>query len=68
MYKIGDFAFEIKTGSNVQILEKIEAWGYLSYHVFNPSTGKVYKVTEEQLNCKGITNTYDKRIKNARAS
>lgn len=59
MYKIGDFAFEIKTGSNVQILEKIEAWGYLSYHVFNPSTGKVYKVTEEQLNCKGITNTYD---------
>lgn len=59
MYKIGDFAFEIKSGTNVQILEKIEVWGYLSYRVFNPSTGKVYKVTEEQLNCDGIADKYD---------
>lgn len=59
MLKIGDFAFDTSTGANVQVLERIEAWGFTSYRVFNPATGTVYKVTEEQLNIEGGTNTYD---------
>lgn len=59
MFHTGDFAFDTASGASVQILEKIEAWGYISYRVFNPSTGAVYKATEEQLNIDGVTNTYD---------
>ena len=59
MLQTGDFAFDTVTGANVQVLERIEAWGYTSYRVFNPSSGQVYKATEEQLNKDGGTNTYD---------
>lgn len=59
MLKIGDFAFDTSTGANVQVLERIEAWGFTSYRVFNSATGTVYKVAEEQLNIEGGTNTYD---------
>ena len=59
MLKIGDFAFDTSTGANVQVLERIDAWGFTSYRVFNPATGTVYKVAEEQLNIEGGTNTYD---------
>ena len=57
MFHAGDTAFDTASGANVQILEKIEAWGYVSYRVFNPSTGVVYKATEEQLNSDGGTNS-----------
>ena len=57
--QIGDFAFDTSTGANVQVLERIEAWGFTSYRVFDPATGTVYKVSEEQLNKEGGTNTYD---------
>ena len=50
MLNVGDFAFDTVAGTNVQVLEKIDVWGYISYKVFNPSTGRVYKVNEEQLN------------------
>ena len=59
MLQVGEFAFDTETGVNVQILERIEAWGYTSYRVFNPSTGTVYKASEKQLNRSGGTNTYD---------
>ena len=36
MLDIGDFAYDTVTGENVQVLEKIEVWGYVSYKVFNP--------------------------------
>ena len=49
MLNTGDFAFDTVAGANVQILERIEMWGYTSYKVFNPATGRVYKATEEQL-------------------
>lgn len=53
MLNTGDFVFDTIKKENVQILEKIEAWGYVSYKVFNPSTGKVYKANEEQLSSSG---------------
>lgn len=49
MFNTGDFAFDTVTGTGVQILERIEMWGYISYKVFNYTTGRVYKATEEQL-------------------
>lgn len=59
MLNIGDFAFDMTTGTNVQVLEKIDVWGYVSYKVFNPATGKVYKVSEEQLNIESSGILYD---------
>ena len=59
MLNTGDFAFDTVAGANVQILERIEMWGYTSYKVFNPATGRVYKATEEQLNTSGNTIQYD---------
>ena len=53
MFSIGDFVFDTQTGANVQIMERIELWGYTSYKVFNPSTGSVYRATEEQLHMGG---------------
>ncbi len=50
MLNIGDFAFDITTGTDVQVLEKIDVWGYVSYKIFDPAAEKVYKVSEEQLN------------------
>lgn len=59
MLEIGDFAFDTLEQANVQVLEKIEVWGYVSYKVFNPATGHVYKATEEQLNSEVGSIHYD---------
>ena len=59
MLNTGDFAFDTIAGANVQILERIEKWGYISYRVFNPTTGNVYKASEEQLNTSGSSIQYD---------
>lgn len=42
MLEVGKFAFDTANRANVQILERIEAWGYISYRVFNPASGYVY--------------------------
>ncbi len=57
--KTGSFAFDAVNKANVQILDRIEAWGYVSYRVFDPSSGRVYKLAENQLSADGGTNTYD---------
>ena len=59
MHITGDFVFDTIEKANVQVLEKIEAWGYISYKVFNPATGRVYKANEEQLSSSGSTMQYD---------
>ena len=59
MISVGDFVFDTIEKANVQVLEKIEAWGYVSYRVFNPATGRVYKANEEQLSSTGSTMQYD---------
>lgn len=53
MFNIGDFVFDTATGANVQVMERIEIWGYTSYKVFNPANGSVYKATGEQLKMGG---------------
>lgn len=59
MHATGDFVFDTIEKANVQVLEKIEACGYISYKVFNPATGRVYKANEEQLSSSGSTMQYD---------
>lgn len=59
MLEAGKFAFDVLNGASVQILERIEAWGYVSYRVFNPASGNVYKLSKEQLREDGGTNVYD---------
>ena len=59
MLKIGDFVFDTIENANVQVIEKIEIWGYVSYKVFNPTTGKIYKATAEQLNTEESTKLLD---------
>ena len=59
MLNTGDFVFDTIEKANVQVLEKIEAWGYVSYRVFNPATGRVYKANEEQLSSTSSTMQYD---------
>ncbi len=59
MIAVGDFVFDTIEKANVQVLEKIEAWGYVSYRVFNPATGRVYKANEGQLSSSGSTMQYD---------
>lgn len=49
MFNTGDFVFDELAVANVQVMERIELWGYTSYKVLNPATGSVYKATEEQL-------------------
>ena len=53
MFNIGNFVFDTIAGVNVQIMERIELWGYTSYKVFNPANGSVYKATGEQLKMGG---------------
>ena len=53
MFNIGDFVFDTATRANVQVMERIELWGYTSYKVFNPANGSVYKATGEQLKMGG---------------
>ena len=59
MFHTGDFVFDTNTGATVHVLDMIEAWGHVSYRVFDPATGTVYKAAEEQLNMDGGTNAYD---------
>lgn len=59
MFAIGDFAFDTIENANVQVLEKIEVWGYVSYKVFNPANGRIYKATEDQLSKSGSTISLD---------
>ena len=56
---MGEYAIDSSTEATVQILEKMEVWGYVSYRVYNPSTGKVYKITEEQLKKVGSDENYN---------
>jgi helicase domain protein len=59
MLGIGDFVFDKLAGTTVQVLEIISVWGYNSYKVFNPRTGQVYKLNEDQLSTEENSVSYD---------
>ncbi len=49
MFSIGDLVYDTSADTNVHVLEIIDIWGFVSYKVFNPVTGTIYKVNEDQL-------------------
>ncbi len=58
-YQPGETVYDENATTTVQILEKLEAWGFVSYRVFNSATGKVYKVSPEQIRKDGGKQNYD---------
>lgn len=55
MYNIGDWVYDLVKIEKVQVIEKTEVWGFVSYKVFNPTNNLVYKLSREQIgDCKEI--------------
>jgi superfamily II DNA or RNA helicase len=49
MHNVGDYVFDKTKNERVQILEINEVWGFVSYKVFNASTGTVYKLSADDI-------------------
>ena len=49
MHKLGEYAYDKLNSERVQILAVSEVWGFVSYKVFRPTDGKVYKLPEDSL-------------------
>jgi len=49
MHNVGDYVFDKTKDERVQILEISEVWGFVSYKVFNASTGTVYKLSADDI-------------------
>ena len=49
MFSIGDFAYDLVRNEKVDILEKNEIWGYISYRVYNPISKEIYNLSSEQI-------------------
>jgi superfamily II DNA or RNA helicase len=49
MFRLGDYVFDKTKNERVQILEIREVWGFVSYKVFNASTGTVYKLSADDI-------------------
>ena len=49
MHNVGDYVFDKTKNERVQILEISEVWGFVSYKVFNNSTGTVYKLSADDI-------------------
>jgi len=49
MHRIGDYVFDKTKDERVQILDVSEVWGFVSYKVFNTSTGTVYKLSADEI-------------------
>ena len=49
MFKIGEYVFDKNSGERVQIVDVNNVWSFISYKVFNPVTGVVYKLSAEAV-------------------
>lgn len=49
MFKTGKYVYDKLNNERVQILAANEVWGFVSYKVFNPSDGSVYKIAADGL-------------------
>ena len=48
-YKIGDYVFDSRNSDRVQIVDVTTVWDFVSYKVFNPATGAVYKLPADAI-------------------
>jgi len=49
MFKIGDYVFDKNNNDRVQIVDVSMVWDFVSYKVFNPVTGAVYKLSADAV-------------------
>ena len=49
MFKIGDYVFDKNNNDRVQIVDISTVWDFVSYKVFNPVTGAVYKLSADAV-------------------
>ena len=49
MFNVGALVFDTVRNQRVQVLERFEVWGFVSYKVYNPSEDTVYKLPAEQI-------------------
>ena len=49
MFKIGDYVFDKNNDDRVQIVDVSTVWDFVSYKVFNPVTGAVYKLSSDAV-------------------
>jgi ERCC4-related helicase len=49
MFNVGALVFDTVRNQRVQVLERYEVWGFVSYKVYNPSEDTVYKLPAEQI-------------------
>lgn len=59
MFKTGDYAFDKPKNERIQILERYEVWGFVSYKVFNLISNSIYKLPEEQISISSIEDNID---------
>ena len=49
MFSVGQYVFDVTAKERVQVIEISEVWGFVSYKVFNASTGTVYKLSADDI-------------------
>jgi superfamily II DNA or RNA helicase len=49
MFSISDLVYDTSKNQKVQIIERYEVWGFVSYKVLNTLDDTIYKATEQQL-------------------
>lgn len=49
MFTVGQYVYDVATKERVQIVEISEVWGFVSYKLFNPTTGSVYKLPASEV-------------------
>jgi len=49
MFSVGQYVFDVTAKERVQVIEVSEVWGFVSYKVFNASTGTVYKLSADDI-------------------
>lgn len=58
MFSVGQYVFDVTTKERVQVIEVSDAWGFVSYKLFNPSSGSVYKLPESEISAEAPEETY----------
>lgn len=49
MLTVGGWAYDVIRSLKVQVIDRTELWGYISYHVFDPISKTTYTVSSEHL-------------------
>ena len=62
MFSVGQYVFDVTTKERVQVIEISEAWGFVSYKLFNLSSGSVYKLPENDISAEAPTETYQESL------